>query len=30
MPYESELPIFVLRGPRAPVRELFQAAKHFE
>lgn len=30
MPYESEVPIFVLRGPRAPVRELFLSARHFE
>lgn len=30
MPYESEIPIFVLRGPRAPVAELFRASRHFE
>jgi len=30
MPYESEIPIFVLRGPRAPVAELFRKSRHFE
>jgi len=30
MPYESEIPIFYLRGPVRPVAELFQGARHFE
>lgn len=30
MRYESEVPIYVLRRPRAPVAELFPSAKHFE
>lgn len=31
MPYESEVPIFVLRAPHPPVTELFRrGAKHFE
>ena len=30
MPYESAIPIYVLRGPRRPVAELFVSAKHFE
>jgi hypothetical protein len=30
MPYESEIPLFVLRGPRVPVAELFQGSRHFE
>jgi hypothetical protein len=30
MPYESEVPIFVLRGPRRPVAELFLKARHYQ
>jgi len=30
MPYESEVPIFVLRQPRAPVAELFQSARRYQ
>jgi hypothetical protein len=30
MPYESEIPIYVLKGPRAPLLELFRASRHFE
>lgn len=30
MPYESEIPIFLLQGPRAPLAELFQKARRYE
>lgn len=30
MPYESQVDLFVLRGPRAGVAELFRSAKHYE
>jgi hypothetical protein len=30
MTFELEVPIYVLRGPRAPVPELFRGARHFE
>jgi len=30
MPYESDIPIFVLRGPVQPVASLFEGARHFE
>jgi hypothetical protein len=30
MHYESEVPIFVLRGPRAAVAELFRASKNYQ
>jgi hypothetical protein len=30
MPYESEVDVFVLRGPRRPVAELLREARHFE
>jgi 4-amino-4-deoxy-L-arabinose transferase-like glycosyltransferase len=30
MPYESAVPIFLLKHPRAPFPELFRASKHFE
>ena len=30
MPYESEVPIHVLRRPRAPVAELFRASKDYQ
>lgn len=30
MAYESEVPIYVLRGPRAPVAELFLQSRHYE
>jgi 4-amino-4-deoxy-L-arabinose transferase-like glycosyltransferase len=29
MPYESAVPIYLLRGPRAPVAELFRASKNY-
>jgi 4-amino-4-deoxy-L-arabinose transferase-like glycosyltransferase len=30
MRYESEVPIFVLRQPRAPVAELFRGSRHYQ
>ncbi len=30
MPYESAVPVYVLRGPRAPVAELFKASKNYQ
>ncbi len=30
MAFESEVPIYVLRGPRAPVAELFQASRSYQ
>jgi 4-amino-4-deoxy-L-arabinose transferase-like glycosyltransferase len=30
MPYESEVPLYVLRGPRAPLAELFRASKNYQ
>ncbi len=30
MPYEDELPIFVLRGARRPMAELWPSARHYE
>jgi hypothetical protein len=30
MPYESAVPIYLLRGPRAPIAELFRASKTFQ
>jgi len=30
MPYESEVDVFVLRGPKRPVADLFREARHFE
>lgn len=30
MPYESEVVIWLLRGPKRPVRELFTTSKHFQ
>jgi 4-amino-4-deoxy-L-arabinose transferase-like glycosyltransferase len=30
VPYESEVPIYVLRGPRAPLGELFRTSKNYQ
>jgi 4-amino-4-deoxy-L-arabinose transferase-like glycosyltransferase len=30
MPYESAVPVYLLRGPRAPVAELFKASKNYQ
>ena len=30
MPYESRVPVFLLRGPRKPLAVLLEGAKHFE
>jgi hypothetical protein len=30
MPYEDELAIFVARGPRRPIDEIWPSARHYE
>jgi hypothetical protein len=30
MPYEQDLPIFVARGLRVPLSEIWPAVKHFD